>query len=392
MPTTASIIGTTAEQTAGVTIDTVLLKVASRCNIDCRYCYVYRMGDASWASMPHLMSRRTLTAVGDSLRGLYRDQHRAFAVVLHGGEPLLLGEKELDFALSTLRRALGLEPSLCIQTNGILITDGVLDICARNKTTISVSLDGPPDLHDRHRIGHDKEGTHSRVLDGISRLRNHRDSQFLYSGLLAVIDPHSDPGDVYRYLKRHGAPKLDFLYKDGNHSRLPAGKESFESTEYGLWLSRLLSIYVRDPNPTPIRILDDTVKLVLGGYGTKEGIGLTDYGIVVVDTDGTLTKNDTLKSAYRGADRFDTPWSVHTHELKKIRRTPSFWDYHALQWPSSAICRSCPELSVCGGGMPVHRWADGNGYDNPSVFCSDQKVLIQHVRQALASYASLLDL
>ena len=29
-------------------IDTVLLKVASRCNLDCSYCYVYNMGDEAW--------------------------------------------------------------------------------------------------------------------------------------------------------------------------------------------------------------------------------------------------------------------------------------------------------------------------------------------------------
>ncbi len=30
--------------------------------------------------------------------------------------------------------------------------------------------------------------------------------------------------------------------------------------------------------------------------GIKEGIGVTDFGIAVIDTDGTVTKNDTLKN------------------------------------------------------------------------------------------------
>ena len=25
--------------------------------------------------------------------------------------------------------------------------------------------------------------------------------------------------------------------------------------------------------------------------------------------------------------------------------------------------------------MPLHRWSDDNGYDNPSVYCTDQKFL-----------------
>ena len=33
-------------------VDTILLKVASRCNINCTYCYVYNMGDSAWKRMP----------------------------------------------------------------------------------------------------------------------------------------------------------------------------------------------------------------------------------------------------------------------------------------------------------------------------------------------------
>ena len=101
MPTTESTTDIIADsQSPGVVVDTVLLKVASRCNINCRYCYVYNMGDTGWTSMPKVMSRSTITAIATSLARLYRAQSRPFSVVLHGGEPLLLGEDELAF-LST---------------------------------------------------------------------------------------------------------------------------------------------------------------------------------------------------------------------------------------------------------------------------------------------------
>ena len=73
-----------------VKIDTVLLKVASRCNIDCDYCYIYRLGDQGWARMPKVMSSETIDAVISSLTDLANTQGSGFAVVLHGGEPLLL--------------------------------------------------------------------------------------------------------------------------------------------------------------------------------------------------------------------------------------------------------------------------------------------------------------
>jgi uncharacterized protein len=366
-----------------IDIDTVLIKAASRCNINCRYCYVYNMGDANWVTLPKQMSPETMLAVAQALGELARAQQRRFAVVLHGGEPLLLGHEKLAFLLTVLRTALSTEYPLSIQTNGMLITEDVLDVCAAYHTRLGISIDGPRHIHNRHRVGHQGEGTYDKVLEGIERLRKHREAHFLYAGVLAVIDPTSNPHEVYRFFKELDAPSVDFLYRDGNHSQLPFGKASCQSTTYGRWLAELLEVYLADPTPIRIRLLDDMIKLILGGYGTKEGMGANDFGIVIIDTDGAVTKNDTLKSTFKGADRFEQKWSVHTHQLTDITSTPEFATYYALQRPTAAACLSCTELRVCGGGMPVNRWRDDNGYDNPSVYCADQLFLIGHMRSRL---------
>ena len=331
--------------------------------------------------MPKLVSDATVRATAQSLAGLVETQDRGVAVVLHGGEPLLLGAKRLDRVLSTLADALDVRSSLNIQTNGILISEPILDICRKHGATLSVSLDGPAHVHDRHRVGHQNQPTHARVLQGIDILRNHADSKSLFSGLLAVVDPTSNPAEVYHYLKGLGAPSIDFLCRDGNHSRLPFGKSDVQSSEYGHWLCQLSDIYLADLSPPQIRVIDDLIKLLLGGSGEKEGVGLTDFGIVVIDTDGSVTKNDTLKSAFNGADRFSEKWSVDTHELIDIAASPEFLESHCLQRPTSSNCQSCRYLNVCGGGMPLHRWSDHNGYDNPSVYCADQKLLISHLER-----------
>lgn len=367
-----------------IDIDTVLIKVASRCNINCTYCYVYNMGDTGWADMPSHISQETILAVARALDELTRIQTRPFAVVLHGGEPLLLGPRKLDQILTTLRSAAPSQCSFGLQTNGILITNEILDICSSNRTTVSVSIDGPKHIHDRVRVGHDAKGTFDKVLGGVNRLREHRNSAFLFSGLLAVIDPQSDPREVYDFFKTLKPPGIDFLYRDGNHARLPEGKEFLRSTEYGQWLARLVDIYLFDQDPLPIRFIDDLIRLILGGKGTKDGAGLTDFGILVIDADGSITKNDTLKSSFDGADRFVHKWSVHTNCLKEILNSDEFADSHALQRPTSKICLSCPELRVCGGGMTLHRWRDEN-YDNTSIYCADQLLVIEHLRNQVAA-------
>lgn len=368
-----------------VEIDTVLIKVASRCNINCSYCYVYNMGDSGWAAMPNQISYETVVATAKALGELSSIQRRPFAVVLHGGEPLLLGPTKLNRLISTLRSALPFDCSISLQTNGILITEEVLNICSENRTTISVSIDGPRHIHDRNRLGHNGQGTYDKVLEGIKRLRHHRNSDFLFSGLLAVINPKSDPVEIYNFFKSLDPPGIDFLYRDGNHARLPDGKESLRSTEYGQWLAKLVDIYLFDPKPLRIRFIDDIVRLILGGTGTKDGVGITDFGILVIDADGSITKNDTLKSSFNGADRFAHKWSIHTHMLAEILDSDEFADAHALQRPTSKICLKCSELKVCGGGMTLHRWRDENEYDNTSVYCADQLLLIGHIRKHLAA-------
>ena len=383
------IIATTASLGERMNIDTVLLKVASRCNINCEYCYVYNMGDTSWRQLPKRISKKTIVEAASALAMLRKQQNSGFAVVLHGGEPLLIGRELLETTLSNLRQALPSDCSLNIQTNGMLLTNPILDLCERYNASLSISIDGPSIVHDNFRVGHSGQKTHRKVEKSIEMLRTHRSAKNIFSGLLAVIDPKSDPCEIYAYFKSLRTPSIDFLPRDGNHSRLPYGKSAPNSIECGKWLCSLLDVYLADRDPPRIRILDDLIKLVIGGRGEKEGMGLTDYGILTIDTDGSVTKNDTLKSTRDRADKFSHRWFVGDSPLSEIVASREYLEYHGLQRPSSSICQACPELKICGGGMPLHRWHDESEFDNPSIYCSDQKFLISHIRQQLKKYQNV---
>ena len=359
-------------------VDTVLLKVASRCNLDCGYCYVYHMGDESWRSQPKRMSSATQVMVGTRLRELREAQGRPFSVVLHGGEPLLLGVDGLVGLLGTLRGSLPTDCGISIQTNGVLVTQEILDICAENQVSLSVSLDGPASVHDRFRTDRSGRPSHTKVAAAIEKLKSHPHATTLFSGVLAVVDPATSPDEVYDYFCELGVPSVDFLYRDGNHASLPYGKAAVDSIEYGRWIVRVLQRYVADPAPFRIRMLDDIIKLALGGSGVKEGVGLTDYGILIIDTDGAIKKNDTLKSSPLG-DGFSEQWTVRSHSLGEIARSDEFLAYHHAQRPSAVACVRCPHLRICGGGMVTHRYSADRGYDNPTVFCADQTLLINQV-------------
>ncbi len=341
------------------------------------------MGDNNWLNLEKLMTHETMESIFSSLKQLAQKQDIPFSVVLHGGEPLLLGPKKLKFLLHGLREVLSNDYPISIQTNGILITSGILDICYTYKASVAVSIDGPLEVNDKHRLAHNGTGTFQKVINGINLLRTHPNAEFLNAGLLAVVDPSSDPNEVYSFFKEMAVPSVDFIYKDGNHSNLPPGKASVSSAEYGKWMSELLEIYLQDTNPLPIRLLDDMLKVLLGGIVSKEGLGVTDFGILVIDTDGKLMKNDTLKSSFNGADKFKKPVNIKDNNLLQFLTSSYFQSYRKMQRPTSHQCLNCPELNVCGGGMILHRWKDENGFDNPSVYCEDQLYLIENMKKAL---------
>lgn len=367
-------------------LDTVLIKVASRCNINCSYCYVYNMGDDNWKNLPKIISEDTIEALCISLEEFVKNQRKRFSVVLHGGEPFLLGSKNLTHLLARLRNVLPNDFPISIQTNGILITNEILDICSRFRASVAVSIDGPEHVHNKYRLNHHANGTFSLVVEGFNLLANHPDTQFLNAGLLAVIDPLSNAAEVYNFFKTLSPPSVDFLYKDGNHSQLPLNKLSINSTEYGEWMVDLLDTYLSDSEPLPIRILDDMLKVLLGGVVSKEGLGITNFAIVIIDTDGSIMKNDTLKSTYNGADKFFESFNIKDITLSKFLESEEFIAYCEMQRPSNSKCLNCPELLVCGGGMILNRWSDENGFNNPSVYCSDQLLLIKNLRNVVTQF------
>ena len=371
-------------------IDTVLLKVASRCNLDCGYCYVYHMGDDGWRGQPRRMSDAVQLATVRQLADLQTYLGRRLHVVLHSGEPLLVGPKRLRHLCSMLRAALPAPCEVHVQTNGVLLTDEIIDIFVRFDVGVSVSTDGPSDVHNRFRVDRRGRGSYDRVRGAIARLVAREDARPLFTGVLAVIDPRSSPRSVYASLKATGAPSIDFLVRDGNHTRLPVGKTRTDSTEFGRWMVEALDIYLSDPAPPRVRIFDDMLHLIMGGKAHKEGVGITDYGILVIDTDGQVNKNDTLKVAHKAADHFErASWSILSDSLLDIVRSPTYSDYHLQQRPTAPKCHACSELHVCGGGMVAHRWSDDRGFDNPSIFCADQLLLIARMREWLKHHEAV---
>jgi len=142
----------------------LVLAVTQACNLRCSYCYA---GGGLNRSMPERTARRAIDRAFASLRVGGRLELGFF-----GGEPLLepgLIAGLADYAQSRAA-AQGKKLSLNLTTNGTRLTGAAWSLVLRPDIRLSLSCDGLPEVHDRHRAFPDGRGSSSLVLAAIRRL------------------------------------------------------------------------------------------------------------------------------------------------------------------------------------------------------------------------------
>ncbi|WP_445074211.1 FxsB family cyclophane-forming radical SAM/SPASM peptide maturase [Streptomyces sp. SAS_267] len=364
-----------------------IVKMHGRCNLACRYCYLYEGPDHTWrgrpAATPPGVLERTALRIGEhaAAHGL-----TALSLVLHGGEPLLAGA-------GTLARFTGLVrdrvPDDCtvhatVQTNATLLTERRLAVLARHSIRVGISLDGGLPEHNTLRTDHAGRPSWPAAARGARLISEHRPEA--YAGILTVVDPTTDPVEVYESLLALRPPALDLLLPHGNWSARPPHREG-PGTPYGDWLCAVFDRWWRaGRRETRVRLFEECVALLLGLPAATESLGLAPFDAVVVETDGSIEQVDSLKSCYEGAAR--TGLDVFRNSFDQALRHPGVAARQAGAASLAAACRACPLLAVCGGGHYAHRYRAGHGFTNPSVYCADLQRLIRHVARSLAGAAA----
>src|SRR5215203_3078682 len=151
----------------------LLLKLAARCNFNCTYCYWFR--DESVYDRPPILTAEAESSLLEKLEShVVRHNLEYFSVLFHGGEPLLFGKRRfvalLD-RLALIQQRTGCKIRLSITTNGSLIDNEWAHLFRYFNVNPTVSIDGPPEIHDRARIDRAGRPTHIRVIRGLNLLR-----------------------------------------------------------------------------------------------------------------------------------------------------------------------------------------------------------------------------
>ncbi|MER8072618.1 FxsB family cyclophane-forming radical SAM/SPASM peptide maturase [Streptomyces sp. NPDC094034] len=365
-----------------------IVKVHGRCNLACRYCYLYEGPDRTWRERPAAAAPGVLDRAASRIA-----EHAAthalsdLSLVLHGGEPLLAGAGRLAAFAGLVRERVprGCTVHATVQTNATLLTEDRIATLARHGIRVGISLDGGLATHNTLRVDHAGRPSWPAASRGARLLAEHHPEA--YAGILTVVDPRTDPDEVYASLLALRPPALDLLLPHGNWSAPPSGlagttEVSDRPTPYGDWLSAVFDRWwSAGRRESRIRLFEECLALLLGLPGATESLGLDPVNAIVIETDGAIEQVDSLKSAYDTAAA--TGLDIFRHTFDDATRHPAVAARQSGAAALAAGCRACPLLTVCGGGHYAHRYRAGHGFTNPSVYCADLQRLIRHVAARL---------
>ena len=174
----------------------VVFLLSRRCNLQCTYCNV----DAG----PRVRGGLDPVAFEAWVASLAGLGNLDIGVQLHGGEPLMVQPPAEAYAAIARNAVVPFASArigaVSLVTNGLLLDRERARSLRHGGINVVVSIDGPPDVHDRCRRTADGRGSHAGAVAAMGALREEQMSP----GVIAVV---SRPGDV--------AAAFDYLMADG---------------------------------------------------------------------------------------------------------------------------------------------------------------------------------
>ena len=159
-------------------VKALCLHVAHTCNLNCSYCFASQgkyQGDR--ALMTYEVGKRAFDYLIEN-----SGTRTNLEVDFFGGEPLMNWDvvKRLVQYARSIEKEHGKNFRFTLTTNGLGITDEVIDFCNREMSNVVLSLDGRKDVHDRFRVDYKGEGSYERILPKFKQLVEAREGKNYY--------------------------------------------------------------------------------------------------------------------------------------------------------------------------------------------------------------------
>jgi len=352
-------------------IFTLMVEPYGDCNLRCCHCY-YDLQNGS------VMGIEDFTLVVEKVAHyIEKKGFRKIHFIWHGGEPLLAGINFFRQAIGIINNTISqVQQRHFIQTNGLLLDDEFCRFFRDMNVEVGISLDGPPDLHDRLRVDSNGNGTHAAVMVKIRLLEKHH----VPLGFNAVISRAGIGHEqrLYRFFQEMGYGfRVNPIIPGRNQDILD--EYLFQKGEYGEFLCRLFDMWThtetRRINVSPLDIylrsvLDDETSECQHQHscvGTHIGIRPSGEAVLCSRFQNYGFGNILKKSMA------DIVSSLSSRQIKS--RANALND-----------CRSCENWSICHGGCPCNSVACGHSLMEKDPFCKDYQIIFAHIRSVLMDF------
>ncbi len=180
------------------------LHLTDSCNFHCAYCYARATGKGR-----HMSVKTAQTIIDRVLRDIPFNE---LFMEFHGGEPLLRKNEIRSIVEYGETRAVlaGKVLHFSVQTNGSLLDSDFARFAAAHRIKVGVSLDGPPELHNRYRVDSTGRGTFDAVWQSV---RN-AEREGLRCGFMSVIHEPKDYLRAYEFFLSRAIMTFKLNYSD----------------------------------------------------------------------------------------------------------------------------------------------------------------------------------
>ena len=158
-------------------IKAMCLHVAHDCNLACKYCFA---GDGEYCSKG-LMSFEVGKAAFDYLIA-HSGTRKNLEVDFFGGEPTLNFEvvKQLVEYGRSIEKQHNKNFRFTFTTNGVKVTDEIMDFCDKEMSNVVMSLDGRREVNDRMRVNKNGDGCYDKIVPIFRKWADRRNQQNYY--------------------------------------------------------------------------------------------------------------------------------------------------------------------------------------------------------------------
>jgi len=161
------------------------------CNLACSYCaYSGKYENQRThndASMPLDMMKKAVDFIMSRSRNV-----KEVALGWYGGEPLLYFENLQKIVAYVKEEYEGRRVMHTMTTNGTLFNDEILTFLQENNFNVSISWDGPKELHDQNRVFPDGSGSFDVIMENVKYIREAYPKLYNNVMFLSTVAPGVD--------------------------------------------------------------------------------------------------------------------------------------------------------------------------------------------------------